>query len=366
MRIKSGSDDRIFTRAARWISDFHDGHADRAAFFAWLAESPRHVEELVLALALSQEIGSLNQAQREDINAIVSQAAASPAEPVPFPPNVVALRESDRLGDQRAALPRPRSQSAAWLRRSGLLAAGIAAIAVAGWWIIDGPLSWHTYRTKVGEQQTLNLEDGSTVNLNTNSELRVRFRRSARTLQLVAGEALFKVQHEADRPFLVDAGDSVIRAVGTQFDVYRRANGTTVSVLEGTVQVIPETSAALSSTVTPASVSNSAIAQATVGETVYVSHGSATKHRQASSSEVTAWQQRRLVFHDDTLLDIAAEFNRYNQIPQILVEGDPAQRHRFAGTFDANAPDALVSALRSDESLVIERGADRIVIKSRD
>jgi ferric-dicitrate binding protein FerR (iron transport regulator) len=75
--------------------------------------------------------------------------------------------------------------------------------------------------------------------------------------------------------------------------------------------------------------------------------------------------QRRLVFHDDTLLDIATEFNRYNKAPQIQVEGEFAQMHRFAGTFDADAPDALISALRSDESLVIEPGAARIVIRGR-
>src|SRR5205085_2057649 len=114
-----------------------------------------------------QEMGSLSQIQRDDIDAMVSQAVASTAEPVSFPRNVVALRESDTLEDQRA-LRRSLSQSAIWIRRSGLLAAGIAAIAVAGWGVIDGPLSWHTYRTKVGEQRTLHLEDGSTVNLNTN------------------------------------------------------------------------------------------------------------------------------------------------------------------------------------------------------
>jgi transmembrane sensor len=156
----------------------------------------------------------------------------------------------------------------------------------------------------------------------------------------------------------VDTGDSVIRAVGTQFDVYRKASGITVSVLEGTVQVLPETSpmAALSSN----SFQSDAIvsAQATAGETVDVSHAGVTKHRPTSTAEVTAWQQRRLVFHDDTLSNIAAEFNRYNRVPNIQVEGDQARQHRFAGTFDANAPDALVLALRSDDTLVIEPGPD--------
>jgi transmembrane sensor len=233
--------------------------------------------------------------------------------------------------------------------------------------VVDGPLSRQTYTTKVGEQRTLELEDGSFVTLNTNSQLKVRFKRTARILQLASGEALFTVHHDADRPFLVDTGDSVIRAVGTQFDVYRKTGGTIVSVLEGTVQVLPETSpmAALSSNLTQSLDAKVVSTQATAGETVDVSQAGVTKHRQTSAAEVIAWQQRRLVFHDDTLRDIAAEFNRYNRAPKIQIEGEQARQHRFAGTFDANAPDALVSALRSDDTLVIERGPDRIVIKSR-
>jgi transmembrane sensor len=366
MKIKNHSDDRIFTEAARWISDFHDGRADRSAFFAWLAESPRHVEELTLALALTHEIANLSKAQRDDIEAMASQATASTSSSkTTLPPNVVALHDSD-VYDPVSMRAKSRSRHGKSIQRNGLLAAGIAAISLAGWWAF-GSLSWHTYTTGVGEQRTLELEDGSLVTLNTNSRLKVRFKRTSRILQLVSGEALFKVHHDADRPFLVDAGDSVIRAVGTQFDVYRKAGGTTVSVLEGTVQVLPAASpmAALSSNLTKSSDARVVSAQATAGETVEVSQAGVTKHRQTSAAEVIAWQQRRLVFHDDTLRDIAAEFNRYNRAPKIQVEGDQAQQHRFAGTFDANAPDALVSALRSDETLAIEPGPDRIVIKSR-
>jgi transmembrane sensor len=367
MEIKNHSDDRIFTAAARWISDFHDGCADRAAFFAWLAESPRHVEELTLALALTHEIGNLSKAQRAAIEAMALEATAStPWHTTTLPQNVVALRDSD-VYEQVNMQAESRPSRSKWIRRSCLLVAGIAVISLAGWWAVDGPLSWHTYTTNVGEQRTLELEDGSFVTLNTHSQLKVRFRRTTRILQLASGEALFKVHHDADRPFLVDTGDSVIRAVGTQFDVYRKASGTIVAVLEGTVQVLPATSsmASRSSNLTQSSAAKVVSAQATAGETVAVSQAGVTKHRQTSMAEVTAWQERRLVFHDDSLRDIAAEFNRYNRVPKIQVEGEQAQQHRFAGTFDANAPDALVLALRSDDTLVIEPGPDRIVIKSR-
>jgi transmembrane sensor len=365
MKFKRESDNRIFSEAAQWISDFQDDRADRPAFFAWLAESPRHVEELTLALALTHEIQGLSDIQRSEIEALASQATGSTASSeTMLPPNVVSLHDSDLAAHARA--PANSLSTSHWIRRAVTLAAGIAAISLAGWWAFEGPLSWRTYTTKVGEQRALELEDGSVVNLNTDSQLKVRFSRSVRVLRLVAGEALFKVRHETERPFLVDAGDSMIRAIGTQFNVYRRVNGTIVSVLEGTVRIprdSPLTPTAPSNTAS-ASVTNAASAQASAGETVDVSQGRLIKHRQVNTADVVAWRQRRLVFHDDTLLEIAAEFNRYNRTPQLEVEGAQAQQHRFAGTFDADAPEALLATLRSDESLVIERGLDRIVIRS--
>src|SRR5258705_959227 len=128
MRIKGDSDNRIFTDAAQWISEFREGRADRSAFFAWLAESPRHVEEITLCLALSRAIETLSQAQREDIEAMAAQAAApSAASGAALQTNVVALHESDGFEhEHRQAIPR--SLRRKWMGHSAMLAASVAAI----------------------------------------------------------------------------------------------------------------------------------------------------------------------------------------------------------------------------------------------
>ena len=83
----------------------------------------------------------------------------------------------------------------------------------------------------------MTLEDGSRIELNARSRLRVTYSKSLRTVELYDGQALFQVAKDASRPFLVKSGEATVRAVGTQFDVYRKDDHTTVTVLEGRVAV---------------------------------------------------------------------------------------------------------------------------------
>jgi ferric-dicitrate binding protein FerR (iron transport regulator) len=81
--------------------------------------------------------------------------------------------------------------------------------------------------------------------------------------------------------------------------------------------------------------------------------------------DISAWQQRRLVFTDDTLGDIAEEFSRYNRSPQIRIEGDALRARRFSGVFDADNPEGLLLYLAVDKSVVMDRDGDDVVIRSR-
>src|SRR5690606_14686343 len=99
------------------------------------------------------------------------------------------------------------------------------------------PTRPQVYSTGIGEQRTVKLADGSIVHLNTDSSLRVEYSPATREVHLVEGEALFVVAKEPARPFRVEAGQTTVQALGTQFNVYRRAGGIEVSVIEGAVRV---------------------------------------------------------------------------------------------------------------------------------
>ena len=135
-------------------------------------------------------------------------------------------------------------------------------------------------------------------------------------IELVQGEALFNVQHDTQRPFRVLAGGVAVQAVGTQFNVHRGAQATTVAVLEGIVQVSPvDAAAAGGANQTSTTDRISAGEQAQVLVT-----GQVLRHTSAELERVMAWRERRLVFRDEPLASVADEFNRYNNT-RLVVEG---------------------------------------------
>jgi transmembrane sensor len=180
--------------------------------------------------------------------------------------------------------------------------------------------------------------------LNTQSELRVRISATARNIELVRGEALFEVAKDSVRPFRVRAGATTVQAVGTVFNVYRRANAATVTVIEGKVLVASQ------STPVPAELRSREQAQVSSG-------GAIAKTREVSLERITAWKDRRLVFTGATLQEVANEFNRYN-VTQLRVEGEPLAHLNINAVFDATDPDSLVEFLQRTEQVAVRRAGD--------
>ncbi|WP_241117998.1 FecR family protein, partial [Achromobacter xylosoxidans] len=114
---------------------------------------------------------------------------------------------------------------------------GAAIIAVGGWALWPRGAGWTEYRTQVGELRSVALPDGSRAELNSRSHIRVRFGEAERRVELVAGEALFSVEKNTGRPFVVDAGLGTAVVTGTRFDVRRDAEQVRVLVESGSVKV---------------------------------------------------------------------------------------------------------------------------------
>src|SRR5690606_15701139 len=101
-----------------------------------------------------------------------------------------------------------------------------------------------TYSTGIGQRSTVTLQDGSIVELNAQTRIKVAFGAERRSVQLLDGQAIFRVAKDASRPFVVHAGDREIIALGTAFDVRLDPSAMRVTLLEGKVAVRPEGSAA--------------------------------------------------------------------------------------------------------------------------
>lgn len=186
------------------------------------------------------------------------------------------------------------------------------------------------YTTAVGEQEVVRLADGSEIRLDTDTRLQVRFDRSERDILLERGQALFVVAHDADRPFRVSSGDTVVTALGTTFDVRRDPVGTRVTLVTGAVAVTDATTAVARSW------------RLAPGQQVRTAMRDAAPVA-IDTTLATSWSEGRLVFRGTPLQEAVAEVNRY--LPQkIVLDAGPAAAVPVNGVFKAGDREAFVAA----------------------
>ena len=334
-------------QAAQWVVVLQRGAGaeERAAFADWLRQSPYHVQAFLFQAALDREMTRFDAQREHDIEAILGEISS----------NVVPLKSA--AAPEAGAASEPASTPCSVSRRYASGIAGLALLATSltlGYALLSGHLDgWTRFQTAVGEQRSVQLEDGSVINLNTQSELEVRLSEASRDVRLLAGEALFKVAHDPIRPFKVTVDGATIQAIGTQFNVYRQGDLTTVAVVEGRVQVTDRHS-------------RIALTKLAAGQEVHVDNdGRVSEIAPVDVVRVTAWRQRRLAFQSETLADIAAQFNRYNREPRLLVEHSVGGR-RFSGNFDADDVESFVTFLATYKDLTAEKKGVTIIIRKRD
>ena len=272
-----------------------------------------------------------------------------------------------------ARFPVPASQGK-FVFRWALPLAAAAAVAV-GLFVLQ---PWRSSGDAVREAQTdvggfknLQLADGSVVTLNTDSQVDVAYTAVERRLRLGRGEANFSVRQDPLRPFIVQAGGVAVRAVGTAFNV--RLDPATVEVLvtEGSVRVDDATSGrnlltafTVSSTEPAPTVGEPHL---TAGQGVKIALGAGAGRAVPAAALAVdpeemqrrlAWQPRTLVFSDEPLAGIVAEFNRYNR-HQLVITDPRLGTQRFGGKFPVRDHAALVSFLEANFQVVAETEGDR-------
>ncbi len=219
---------RAAAEAAEWWVRFESGElsrAEREEFVDWLRESATHVAEMIRMAEVHGGLERFNDWQRVS------------TEGWDAPENVVSLddassrraREASSTEEsQRRASPRSES------RRWWLAAAAAAVVVVFGGWMFFASQA-QVIETGRGERRGVTLADGSVIQIDPQSRLRIRFEKDLRNISLERGRVLFRVAHDVQRPFVVQAGVTQVRAVGTQFGVEQAREGIIVTVAEGKV-----------------------------------------------------------------------------------------------------------------------------------
>ena len=244
-------------------------------------------------------------------------------------------------------------------RRVWLAAAAVAGLAVLAVWYLASQRGWQTYVTAIGGEQHIALRDGSTVELNTNSAIRVRMSTGQRDIVLVYGEALFHVMHDAKRPFLVTASGTLVQAVGTAFSVRIRDNDRVeVLVTDGRVAFgTPRPDA------TDEPVLSATAHAVSKGQDAALSHGSMslTDLSPQEMARRLAWTGGKLSFQGATLSEAVAEFNRYNVRHLSIADPSILQMSIGITPFNSTDLDSFLGALEQFHIIALRSGDGREV-----
>ena len=231
---------------------------------------------------------------------------------------------------------------------AAILAALLLFVAGHTFFSVYGPVAGPVFKTGIGGFQKAVLQDGTKIELNTDSELRVRFTRRKREIVLVRGEAHFDVAKDADRPFVVRAGYVVVRAVGTAFTIRMYTpSRSSVLVTEGRVTVgSPTRSGEVFDAFGWTTASDADATLVSAGERAMDNAGHiaiyAVDDQQMAARE--AWRTGWFVFSEMSLSEIVAEFNRY-QRRQITIGTPSIATLRFNGRLNVKAVDKFLAGL---------------------
>ena len=275
------------------------------------------------------------------------------------PQGLQALRDADELA----------ARAARWRRFRRCLGGDLVPQPAALMIVVTTALiAWSHFSndrnvaTSLGEQRTVVLRDGSVVRLNTDSAISIDFTKDQRQVLLHHGQATFEVKSDPARPFVALAGDGMVRALGTAFDIYHQRNGrVVVTLLEGLAEVRrradppveatpaqtapstpPSQAPALATPDSLAEPATPAVATLRAGEQVAVEEGGGISEiEQVDVKAVTAWQEGKISLSGARLRDAVAEINRYSRTKIELVGGD-SRTMRVGGFFHAGDPDAFV------------------------
>jgi transmembrane sensor len=308
----------IEKRAAVWLADRDRddwNEEDQARLAEWLMESPAHeiaYWRLEIAWARTERLAALRR----------------PAQTAP-----------NRVRSRRPILA----------RIAVVLGLVVAAGLFAGNYFFRS--EEQSFATGVGGHRRVTLADGSLVELNTDTVLRVVSSRVTRKAFLDRGEAYFRIAHDANRPFVVIAGDHRVVDVGTAFVVRRDSQRLEVALLEGRAR-FESFGQAASKTI-----------DLTPGDKVVAADGRlAQAHKPlAALSNDLGWRRGVLVFDGTTLADAAAEFNRYSRVRLVVVDAKVA-RLTINGTFRTNNLQAFVDATQVVLGINVINHKDEIVI----
>jgi transmembrane sensor len=256
-----------------------------------------------------------------------------------------------------------------WVAPITVAASAVLASVVVVWWglhRLDGAVNG-TYGTVIGQQKTISLSDGSSIQLNTDSQVQVAYSGDSRKLRLLRGEALFFATPDLNRPFEVYVANSVVRAIGTAFAVHLEGNTVDVTVTKGIVDVGEAGTAQTTASPQPVKTAppTPSLGRLKAGEMTRVGGGGSDHldvHRLAEPElqRRMAWQEGYLAFSGEPLSEVIEQVNRYS--PVTLEIADPKLASiAIGGRFKIGDLDAVLDVLHTNFGILARHVDERSI-----
>jgi len=320
----SGDANTISSLASDWVirKELPDwGTADQTELDRWLAESVRH------RVAFLRAADVWERANR--------------------------LRALNRPAQQRFSFLRDRKPRPILLRSAAALGLTLITGVSAMNWLNRSQET--VYTTAVGGHETVPLADGSQVELNTNTVVRVSESSASRVAKLDRGEAYFNIRHDAKRPFFVYAAGHRIVDLGTKFEVRDEGGTLKVTLLEGSARL--ESSK-------PWAPAHSVVLKP--GDVAFASVDAlrVVREREKALTNALGWRRGVIVFEHTALEDAVAELNRYNN-RQIVIADASVARMKIDATLPVNGVDAIVRVAEDVFGVHASRRPDGTIVISR-
>ena len=321
----STSADHITAEACSWIAQLETGemsNADVAAFREWIQRGPAHSVEVNRLSRLSARLNILSEL----------------AEPM----QAVRARYAPIINRFQ-----PQGMRSAWLG-FGAFAVAVMAILAVVLLPVERSQAPLEFTTPVGGYLEKTLADGSTIRLNTNTRITVRYDRAQRLISLHQGEVFFEVVRDLKRPFVVATERGVVRALGTAFAVRLKDRGISVTVTRGRVAIdngVQPQQATTAGQTTPATPTHEPIVLE-AGQNYDESTSDIVKRVPDSDIQrQLAWQGGMFEFSDTRLEEVVAEVGRYTS-QRIIIEDPELRGLKFDGIFRTRDTAPLFEALR--------------------
>lgn len=323
--------------AASWFARLRSDRVsrnDRKQFLEWLNEDPAHSAAYGECQTAWEIVGAV--AGDEDIIGLRRDALT-----IKTPPSLLTWRSAMAVAAAVVLLVIAGIQIIAFQPQSVTSPPAIVADAAGA----------KTLRTAVGERSAITLEDGTVIELNTDSLALVIYSAERRDVHLVRGQALFDVASDPARPFVVEAAGKRVTALGTVFDVRVDSTKMQVTLVEGRVRVEPIEGDAQRTAARTLRPGEQLIARA--GEPLIV--------LAADVQQQVSWRTGRLAFSDEPLGDVVAEINRYSQRKVVLADAGLAEL-RVSGVFRVGSMPGFVAALDAGFPVTAEHQPDGIIL----